>query len=448
MNRQTVLDVVFGTTIILMFEGSSYIDRVYYGIYGLKLYDLQLFSYLATSIFLLATHKICGYSKFFLCLARTWMLGCLACALLAFYGPGWAQVWGLPTVIIFVMLCGALGIWISFIVDTATWSRLRFTALVFSSLIIGAPLLVGPFLDENIVWLEPSPIKPITTSTTLVLLFDEMNARDSFGMQQILLNHGLQVQMTSVKPAHGSTTEVVPAMFSNNNFEGARPCGTTRVCAKGAAFDFAKVAVQRKDVDIVGFHHPYCAINGLRYCRRLTTNRSFFNWNRWKCNLLYRVGFSPSGGPRVCQKDSHAAWLSMREEVIAGVLGAPSLRYGGVLFAHLPLPHPPAIETGSLADQYLRNIRDAEGLLGELLTLLETNKIEPRIMIFSDHPLRQALWCKRESRQFDSPCKIEPILVDEFVPFIVAGRSILPSIENIESNQNVFKVLKNWLKQS
>jgi hypothetical protein len=449
VNRQIILDVLIGSIVILLFEGSSFIDRSYYGIYGLKLFDLQLIGYLTLALLMVAGQRVFGYEAFFIYIARFWMLSSLAFALLIVYGAGWVQVFGLEVIFYAVFFCGVLALTGSLFSGIYVWSRIRLMVLVFSTLIVVTPIIVGPILDEQISWLgdAPAPAQSDTRTATLVLLFDEMNSRDSFGMQKILMDQGLQVQMTAVMPVHGSTTEVIPALFSKKSFEGARPCGFTRVCAKSAAFDFAKLSVDRKDVDVVGFHHPYCSIEGLRYCRRLKTNRFFFDWNRWECGFIQRVALPSFDERRRCQKILHSAWLRMREEVIESVFNAPSLQNGGVLFAHLPFPHPPAIDTGSLSDQYVRNLRDAEGFLKKLLTLLAANKIEPRILIFSDHPLRQALWCAREPHQFDEPCVVDPVLLDEYVPLIVAGQSALPPIKHLDSNRQVFDVLTNWLRE-
>jgi hypothetical protein len=147
----------------------------------------------------------------------------------------------------------------------------------------------------------------------------------------------------------------------------------------------------------------------------------------------------------MCQKNSHRAWADMRDAVVQAMMAAPTLRQGGVLYVHLPLPHPPARETGSLAEQYRQNLHQGEALLAQVLQVLAKNRLEARVMVFSDHPFRQALWCAREAAQFDAPCLGDVDLSDDQVPLIVAARSGLPDIDHVQRNDEVFDVLRGWL---
>jgi hypothetical protein len=74
------------------------------------------------------------------------------------------------------------------------------------------------------------------------------------------------------------------------------------------------------------------------------------------------------------------------------------------------------------------------------------NRIEPRVMLFMDYRMRPAMWCGNESKQFDSPCVVTPDMLDDHVPLIVAASSIVPSVANVQSNQQVFDVLRDWLR--
>ena len=57
------------------------------------------------------------------------------------------------------------------------------------------------------------------------------------------------------------------------------------------------------------------------------------------------------------------------------------------------------------------------------------------------------MWCSREAAQFDVPCLVDPSLVDTKVPLIVAARTALPALEHVQSNRQVFDVLRDWLDQ-
>ena len=158
------------------------------------------------------------------------------------------------------------------------------------------------------------------------------------------------------------------------------------------------------------------------------------------------LGLQIERDEKACNLLVNEPWHRMREKVMDDLLNAPALQKGGVLFAHVPLPHPPAAGRGSLAVHYARNVQQAEQLLGKILDRLDVNKLEPRILIFSDHPLRPTMWCANRAALFDSPCKVTPELQDDHVPLIAAARSGLPAIEHVQSNQQVFDVLRDWLQ--
>jgi hypothetical protein len=339
----------------------------------------------------------------------------------------------------------ALGGWAHVKASNFVWAGLRRVVGWIPILLVASPLLIGQWMAEPMVWLGPRTLPAQGKVATVVLLYDELNAQSSLGLQQIMRDRGLLVHFKPVTPVHRSTTEVVPELFARIGFEDARACGLSRICAHGAALDFAQLSVQRDDVDLVGFHHPYCAMQGLRFCRRLTTNRSVWDDGRWDCALLRRTGLQARLDHASCQQISHRTWADMRDEVIKAMLDAPAVREGGVLFVHLPLPHPPARETGTLAVQYKQNLKHGEQVLGQLLDTLAANQVEARMMVFADHPFRQAMWCAREAAQFDAPCVVDPALMDDRVPLIVAGKSALPDISHVQTNAEVFDVLRSWL---
>jgi hypothetical protein len=296
------------------------------------------------------------------------------------------------------------------------------------------------------VWLDDGGAKQTKKIATIVLLYDEMNANVSHGIVDVLASNGMKVGTKMVLPVHSATAQVVPAIFSGRSFKIANACGYTRVCSEEAVLDFSQITVNRGDVDVIGFYLPYCEILGLRSCERVVVKRSVFDIKHWRCAVENFLNNTEYGKNNFCQKLHHEAFAEMREKVIGALLDAPALQRGGGVFAHLPLPHPPANMTGTLSEQYKSNVSKAELVLTQVLNKLNENKIEPRILIFSDHPLRPAMWCARESDQFDAPCVVPAELLDDHVPFIVAARSNVPSIAHVQSNQQVFDVLREWLK--
>ena len=325
------------------------------------------------------------------------------------------------------------------------WVKLRRVMGILPSLLILPPIIVGQLIAEPKLWLGPPNSNQATPVSTIVLLFDELNAKSSNGLQKVLTERGLNVEFKTLIPIHNSTIEVIPALFTEQNFIAAQVCGYSRVCGDGVALDFSKVYVERNDVDIVGFYHPYCSIQGLRSCYRSSSNRSVWDYDRLVCFAKNRLGLNLNRDDKLCQLIGKQSWLTMGKNVSDELLNTPVFKQGGVLYAHIPLPHPPSEGTGSLATQYKRNVAKSEELLGQILDKLAINKIEPRILIFSDHPLRPNLWCANEFVSFDSPCEITPELIDSYVTLILASHGELPQLNNIESNIKTFGILREWL---
>jgi hypothetical protein len=444
-DRDLLWDLLAGSAAVLAFVGSIELGRLYHGNYGLSFDDFVPLSYLLVS-WLSFGVLWWRHSRRIFVLGRIWMWLSLLVGLAVRFGALSMQIWGsaLTALMIGFLLC--IGIWISCKASAWVWAGLRRVIAFVPALFVIAPMVAGYGMDGPVVWLEGSTSRQSTSNATVVLLLDELNATSSAGLQKVLTDRGLQVNYKPVLPVHGSTNEVVPAVFTGLDFKGARACGLARVCANSHALDFAQVSVQRDDVDVVGFHHPYCAIQGLRSCLRLSTSRSIWEDGRWDCALQRRFGIKKDRDEKECQLLAHVAWHDMRGKVIDGLMNAPTLERGGVVFAHVPLPHPPAAGTGTLADQYTTNLKQSEEMLAAILDRLAANKIEPRVMIFSDHPLRPAMWCTNSAAQFDAPCVVTPDLVDDHVPLIVAVRSNVPSIAHVQSNQQVFDVLRDWLR--
>lgn len=443
-DRELLWDVLAGSATVLAFVGFIEISKLYFGNYGLTLEDLLPLAYLLFSWLVIAGLRLAGWTALGR-VVRDWMWLSLLVGLNVRYGAVAVQVWGQAVAVACAALVLTLGLWANRRASATVWAGLRRLVAVLPTLVVATPLLVGPLQDEPIVWLGADTVHPLPHTATVVLLFDEMNAGASTGLQKILRNHGLQVNYKPVQPVHGSTTEVVPAIFTGENFEDARPCGITRVCAEGSALDFSQVSVKRKDMDVIGFHHPYCSIQGLRSCFRISTHRNIFDINVAFCGLK-RYFFQRENVEVACHKIWHQSWFLMVSEVSSKILNSPAVSKGGVLFGHVPMPHPPALNSGTLSFQYKDNIKKSEEFLDELLSKIEVAGIVPNILIFSDHPLRQSLWCTRASTQFDVPCEIDPALMDDHVPLIVAARTALPSIEHVQSNQQVFDVLREWLR--
>ena len=444
-DREMIWDVLAGSCAVLAFMSYFLIGKFYHGYWGLSMDDLKPLAFLLFSWLGLAWLRWVG-GRWAYIAARLWLWAGMAVGLAVRYGAVLVQEVGVLSALVLAAGVLGLGAWAHAHASASLWSSLRRVIGWVPALVVASPLLVGQWLDGPVVWLEQTGSQSANKVATIVLLYDEMNAQASLGLQKVLQDNKFEVGLKSVKPVHLSTTEVVPQLFSGADFEDARACGLTRICSQTAALDFAQLSVTRRDVDVVGFHHPYCAMQGLRYCKRLTTNRSLFEDGRWDCAWLRMTGVQARWSRADCERASQRTWIGMRDRVIESMWQAPALKEGGVLYVHLPLPHPPADQNGSLAEQYRANLRLGEQVLQQLLDSLAKNAVETRLLIFADHPLRQSMWCSREPIQFDKPCVVDASLADDYVPLIVAAKSGLPDIAHVQTNGEVFDVLRAWLR--
>lgn len=446
IDREMFLDIFAGSTAILLFVANIQLGRFYHGYHGMTIEDLVPLVYIGVSYFLLIAMRWVGLQSVW-SVTRLWAWLSLLVGLGVRYRQVYVQEWGGATVVVASIAVLAFGFWACRIASIRVWRGLRRMIIFLPGLMVFSPLIAGAWLGETHVWLAEDSGRYHAKTATLILLFDEMNAESSFGLRKVLIERGLKVNFKPVSPVHNSTTQVVPAVFTGLDFTGASACGLSTICAEKSVLDFSKIFVQRNDVDMIGFHHPYCAINGLRFCQRLTTEIKVWDAARWDCAAQRVFGINLGWSAESCQERAGSVWTQLQDKVFAGVFLVPTLKYGGVFYAHLPIPHPPANGTGSLTEQYVRNLNRAEELLVAILDRMDENKVEPRILIFSDHPLRQSMWCSHQASLFDAPCAVDPSFEDEKVPLIVASRTNLPDIRYVQSNKQISDVLRDWLRQ-
>ena len=334
--------------------------------------------------------------------------------------------------------------------SSATLVRIRLALLGSCVLFVGSEPVLGTLRAKDLAWPPGMQTQDAGTDSgriaTIVLLLDELNAINADPIVQALRDHQLEVEMKVVTSIGDSTARVLPAMFTGQSYDAARPCGLTTICSGERALDFGRVHATRPDVDIVGFYHPYCAIQGLRYCVRPGIDLAIFNAQRWWCGLWRRTGWPRDVNADVCRASAVGAWGAMNERVLAGLRQAPTLTRGGVLFAHLPLPHPPGHgDDGSLAQHYDANLQRAAQAVRETLATAVAHKLALRVLIFSDHPLRQESWCRGYPGLFSGACAPVSRLMDEKVPLIVAGHGA-PDLSAHSSNLHVFALMAGWTR--
>lgn len=103
---------------------------------------------------------------------------------------------------------------------------------------------------------------------------------------------------------------------------------------------------------------------------------------------------------------------------------SPFWKSGGMLYAHLPFPHPPGHLPGAgLAVDYADNLQLAGQIAADMWRQGKARfGAGFRLIVVSDHPLRPALWC-RHVKYRQTGCEVTPTAFDGQVPYIVAGSS-------------------------
>ena len=113
----------------------------------------------------------------------------------------------------------------------------------------------------------------------------------------------------------------------------------------------------------------------------------------------------------------------------------------------LPLLHPPGNSTdGTLAQHYDANLKRSADIVGEIFQTVSHSGLAVRVVIFSDHPLRQQARCKGYSAFFTGSCVPISRLVDGEIPLMVAGATV-PNLAEFTSNLKVFSLASRWARR-
>jgi hypothetical protein len=278
-------------------------------------------------------------------------------------------------------------------------------------------------------------------SATVVLLLDELSSAAADPVEAAVRSKGLSWARQSIRPAGKSTINAIPVMLTGEDFAQASPCGWAAICSGSSILDFSSVTAQRPDIDVVGLYHPYCAIHGLRYCHefRLPSGQGTGLYSLG-AEYLRRLGIRTPNRwlvPGRAASDSHR---DVVERQIDAMYSAPFWDKGGVLFAHLALPHPPGLNhTGDLGSEYDQNISATASLVGATIDRLSRSfGVNFRILITSDHPLRGD-WCGY-AYYADSSCRVRPEFYYDQVPVIVASPVAVKFREPL-SSKRIFSIL-------
>jgi hypothetical protein len=329
--------------------------------------------------------------------------------------------------------------------------RLMRAVALASIAFTASPFVLRSIAGPSIEWLSAKPQARLASATpaaspskhgVVFLLLDELGYPAAAPFARDLTELGLNVSYQPLTAAGANTLNVIPAMFDRRGFDQARPCGRSTICSGSAWLDFSRIRAGRDDVDVTGLLHPYCDIVGLRSCYALELPHEFGNayvsllaFYARRLGMTLPTAWLPPPEPNGLQGKLLARQLAFVE-------GARFWREGGVLYAHLALPHPPGLDEISTLDRdYAANIEASRRVLKRWAKKLRAEFGDNfSLIITSDHPLRQ-YWCSSGVYRL-ADCKTRDEFRSKLVPLIIASVAS-PVKPGIKSNTDVFDVLNS-----
>lgn len=353
--------------------------------------------------------------------------------------PSWLTIAGL-----FVVVTGVV-VW-TLRLGSELWQRAQAALCVAYLLLAASGPLLGNSLAPDVRW--PAVTDGATTlqepaerEAVIFILLDELGAAAAAPILKSMEQASLRVSYKSIETVGDMTAKVVPEMFVGRRFDSAKPCSPTAVCDRGHSIDFARIRAAYDNIDVVGFYHPYCAMQGLRFCRRESPPNDVLKFDRWRCAVGRSLGSLAGKESDQCAALPLARWRALADKITLAIHEAPLWSRGGMLFAHVPLPHPPGVTPhGSLDLHYRENLERANRLVADIATRAHAAFGERfSLVIFSDHPLRYAKAC-RSTIYARTPCALQAEYKDTQVPLIVGSQRAV-NLSDIRDNSQVFSLL-------
>lgn len=391
------------------------------------------------------------YALAWRCLPRTWLAALLRVVasllflilLVGSFGQVGAAAWlktpWLRAALAVLALAGSL--WLA-----RRWPGERIDRLM-RALVIGglAFMAAGPawraVQAPSMDWLTPAEraAGQHPPRATLFVLFDETSASASGPMAAAAAGPDMRVSASAIDTVGENTLNVVPELFTGNSFEAARPCGMSSVCSHGRILDFSRVSTRRPGVHVTGLLFPYCDIGGLASCHPLPLPHEFASpWRGLLAGYLRGLRLPVPAWLKAAPAEG-----SLKQQFAAQLRFIDDSTFwqdGGVMVAHLPVPHPPGLHGMTTLDaDYAANIELAATLVRRWSQRLhEQFPGQAALVITSDHPLR-SYWCSAESYG-TARCDTRSSFRSRQVPWIVATDTAL-SWSAPTSNRGAFSSL-------
>jgi hypothetical protein len=359
----------------------------------------------------------------------------------------------------------------------ATWQAVKYDRLVEHEQ-TNAPLsATSAQTQRRVVW----------------LIFDELDERVAFAARPpgVSLPEFDRLQQesftaTNAFPPGSHTMQSLPALLTGQLVAAVKPVGpdellltiapqqtTVRWSTQADIFNAARAA--GLNTAVVGWYHPYCRIIGARlnacYAEPASqlidfTRFSFAdNLRRQARSLLYLLPFAKAPRPPTRQLNADALRSDHLNDYRALVAHADALTTDqrfGLVFVHLPVPHPPNIydrATGAFtttgASTYLDNLALADRTFGELRRAMERAGTweQTTVLVSSDHWWRADFWRGHPFWTAEDEA-LSAGRVDHRVPFLVklagqhTARTYQPAFNTVLTHDLILTILNGQISDA
>ena len=346
----------------------------------------------------------------------------------------------------------------------------------------------------------PAPARRGPGTRVLWLILDEMDYRVAFlkrpatlKLPEFDLLRGQSLFAANAYPPAWETLQSIPALVTGRMVDAAKEAGPSELAVQfhGSAEKvswstqpniFARARQAGNTTAIVGWYHPYCRIFGkdLTACSwdpLSDVEESVTDKLSIKHNMLYQIKksflflihrfLSAETVERLAPNPDETrlkyeakSYLSIMNDTRRAALN-PDLN---LVFAHLPIPHPPGLynrERGELTSEggrsYLDNLALADRALGELRAAMESAGLwdSTTVLISSDHWWRaREIWnpATGEARWKQFWTKEDAMMWDEKgdhrIPFILKlagqkeGVAYDPAFNTVISQELLLAILR------
>lgn len=315
---------------------------------------------------------------------------------------------------------------VAFKLNETTWNKLAKSLIIATLIFIFTPNFIAAFSgrnDEVVLKRELDANFSNASKNLLFVVLDEWSIQENDPILNVLRKSMLTYQMNYIDSFGEATVDAIPSLLLDRKISDLEPCGTERLCSKSESINFQKLKSPISNLDIVGYWHPYCAIQGVRYCFR--EDRVFYIEPGLDlfCKTVKKLSSSLYQNFNCMEFKEEGSRNQQLKTMVSKIWSAPFWSSGGVLFTHLPTPHPNMeMSDVGLANEYMSELVNLSVLIEKIIERLES-KFEEKytLVITSDHHLRKEIWCDLYPTQLNRACDADFLRSEGKVPYIIVN---------------------------